>query len=182
MRKLVVPILFLRCILFSFKGFGQIKENHDPDFDKIFKAHGNNTYKLYSTRGIRPEYQSTGNVTLENLTIKLKELYPNNNVGVLIYSYQNDSLIITLLGSNGLDEYKSLKISENELTSIEYELKASFLFSNEFSVIPQKRGATPIRKKVKQSSVSIPKISKFILPFGDSLLKYRHLIIVPALN
>lgn len=163
-------VLFIICCI-SFSADSQT-------IDELIELHKNNLQELHRSRGIGWE---RGDVDQMDLINSLNEYV--SNVGLLIYSHKDDTLITTLINKhNNLLTYKQ-HISKDSI--IDMVSKANQWFSQSFSSrSPSKRGAIAITSNLDESELKIAfeMVESKLLPFKDALGAYDHLIIVPTLN
>lgn len=114
------------------------------------------------------------------------------NVGLLFYTFKNDSLKLSLISkaSNNfsfdvkinLVESK-IRISKDELAT--YINDVNYLYSSAFfNRAPKKRGTIVVGKKTKKTKLikSLKKLNNLLFPDSFQLENFNHLILLPALN
>lgn len=143
---------------------------------KLIDLHKYNLNNLRAKRSIARWV--SGDITSEDLVQTLKE-YPNQ-VGLLIYTHTENTLIINLIDKDGNILTEKINIFKEEL--IDKINKANQYFATDFlSHSPVKRG---VIRRTETNRVrlleSYEYISKNLLHFN--LDNFDHLIIVPTLN
>lgn len=167
-------------ILFCFLIYSQITI-HAQDLTAIIKNHETNLRDLYNKRGAPEEWLTTGQVDETSLINVLKQY--KQNVAILIYSYNQDTLNLSLITTKGLTKTKKHNISPLTLKQDIEDINT--LFSSQFSAsIPKLRGSKVIQnKKSKQKLTSTyKKVNQLLLPDDFGLKSYNHIILVPVLN
>jgi CHAT domain-containing protein len=148
---------------------------------EIINHHKNNLKDLYASRGAPQAWVTTGEVNEKSL-IEVLNKY-KQNVAIVIYSYTNDSLTLTLIDKKGLAKSTKTRISQASLKqSIE---DISTLFSSNYSVnIPKLRGsiANENGKNKQKLEATYLEINQLLLPDDFNLKQYNHIIFVPILN
>lgn len=169
LKSLIVP--FIICCI-SFSAYSQT-------IDELIDLHKNNLRELVNNRGLN--WQDTGDVDSWDLIDSLGEY--DDNVGLLIYSLENDTLIVTLI--NKYSELLTYKYNISKDSLVVLVSKANQWFSQSFlSRSPSKRGARTITSNQDESELknAFELVNSTLLPFKESLETYDHLIIVPTLN
>ncbi len=148
--------------------------------DELINLHYNNLEALNESRGFKADWIETGQVNQADLIKSLNNY--GKNVGLMICSHENDTLIITLINKYGNILTDKQFFSKDCL--IHQINKANKRFSSYFSRPPVKRGANPetIRHNKPEFQEAFENINNNLLPFKDSLINFDHLIIVPTLN
>ena len=150
--------------------------------DELIQSNRENLANLYSSRGAAPEWVYSGNVYEGDLQQVLNDY--EANVGLLLYTHEEDTLKIFLIDKNGRTLKNEKFIEKDKLIN---EVKsANYWFSNVSSTrAPSKRGAKALSTKKSDKAnneEAYENISKILLPFTDELERFDHLIIVPTLN
>jgi len=174
MNNKIIGLIFFSIIYF-------IDFTSCQTIEELIQSNRENLKNLYEMRGLPPEWVSTGNVTKEDL-IKTLNNY-DADVGMLIYTHQNDTLSTFLINREGKIVRNDKCIDEHTL--IDEIEKANKWFSNlSLSRAPLKRGALSFSDyNIEEYREAYNNISKILLPFDiEELRQFKHLIIVPALN
>ena len=151
------------------------------DLKKIIELHKSNMHSLSMSRAIPSHWQRTGEVSESDLLGVLQSY--KSEVGLLIYSFREDTLSTLLYDKRGKKASHNQAIPKSEL--IELISKGNRLFSNAgLSLTPMARGTTisSLGKDDPSLSESFEEANRILLPFSDSLTHLEHLIIVPVLN
>lgn len=171
-KKKLYFVLF--ALLFSFSIKAQ-------SLSEIIENHKTNLKDLYAQRGAPEDWLVTGAVNETNLKKVLNQY--QDNVAIIIYSYKDDKLTLSLIDKTGLANSKNTKITQTKLKQDIEEV--TVLFSSNFSKnVPKLRGAIPIDNKKSESKLkaTYKQINQLLLPDEFDLKRYQHIIFVPTLN
>lgn len=162
----------------------------------------NNIYKIYSDqfadllrkRGIPEEgtmkllsiFEKHNIVSDEDFATILSKLYPSDNgVGILFYFFNNDSLHRIFFEPGVIKEKRIIPISKRALFQLGYDINHVVgLYKEPISSMPMKRGVI-IEAPEKTKGIDYPSVIKsatsLLIPesFNE---KYKHLLIIPAMN
>lgn len=179
-------VIFLLTIFLTSTGYCQITEK----IQEVIDSHKANAKSLYNYRGAPQSWLTTENVNTEHL-FQVVESY-SNNVGLVIYTYQRDTLNIKLISN--LDEYFRLE-SSRSIQTVNKKIDATVLedlinavnanFSSAFlHRSPVKRGAQPVSKENDDQEFrkNLVDLNKLLLPKELGLERLDHIIFVPTLN
>lgn len=145
--------------------------------DRHLKNYDFNFKRLISSRGAEPYEEST----IENLKKNIK-LYSgrDTNMSYLFYHFDKDTLHIWCFSQFRIEAYEFIKITLNELTEMEVNLKESLRFSS-----LTQRGAKMTNKSLTLNSDGyISKTSEVLFPksVADVLINKKYLLILPSVN
>tara|TARA_R110001606_G_C15324553_1_gene644949 strand:+ start:137 stop:1468 length:1332 start_codon:yes stop_codon:yes gene_type:complete len=114
------------------------------------------------------------------------------NVGLLFYTFKNDSLKLSLISkaSNNFSFDVKINLVESKIGISKDELAnyikdVNYLYSSAFfNRSPKKRGTIVIGKKNKKTKLikSLKKLNNLLFPDSFQLENFNHLILLPALN
>ena len=169
--KFLITVILIFCI-HNIKG---------QTLDEIIDHHETNLKDLYAQRGAPEKWLTTGEVDEKRLIKVLKQY--EKNVAILIYSFNQDSLILSLITTKGLTKTKKSSCNPTELKQDIEDVNT--LFSSQFSAsIPKLRGSKVIHNKKSKHKLTttFKKINQLLLPDDFQLREYDHIIIVPILN
>ncbi len=140
--------------------------------NSLMKLHSRQSDDLYASRGITID---TSNYEEKTVTRLLEELvsYPNN-IGILIYTYNEGSFISILLKKNGSMFTKKKSISRKEF------IASVANYSTYYSSNGLNRGPTTLTTRNLEKTIN--ETEEYIFPFKEEIKDLEHLIIVPALN
>lgn len=167
----------------SFIHFSSAQETEElftDEFKNIIKKHEENIRALYNYRGAPQDWIKTGNIDSKLLQSVLNKY--TKQIGILVYTYDNDSLQLNLL-SNFYNKKHKVKIDSTVLQN--YVDDANRLFSSSFlNRAPKLRGS-----KAKDINIDSNLLKKSFIELNDILLPseldlnlFDHLIIVPTFN
>ncbi|OBX21982.1 MULTISPECIES: CHAT domain-containing protein [Bizionia] len=149
--------------------------------DDLIQYNKENLTDLYGKRGAPADWLFTGHVN-EMYLIDALNSY-EDEVGIIIYSHQNNELTISLINKKGI--LQSVKHTISKDTIIEQVNDVNQLFSSNLSSqIPSFRGSisTNLKKSTKVTEKAYRNLNTILLPNEWQLEDYDHLIIVPTLN
>ncbi len=154
--------------------------------ETLIKLHEQNTKDLYiSRRGASPrDWKRSGEVT-EDMLYGLLNSY-HSKVGLIIYTYENNTLSATLLQSFFEKSTVKTRIKKEKL--IDLIAQANALYASNFSTrvpLRKDRGLKPkktINKSEENDRAAFNQVNDILLPFKKELRNLDHLIIVPSFN
>lgn len=165
------------------KNIDGISEEYYLKLSKILTEQSSKTKILYASRGASSKY------------LRDKELYENSghfiryfasdhlNLGLLIYSYENDSLKLNLISK--AKKIPEIKIAITKSNLSNFIKDVNYLYSSSFfNRAPQKRGTITqsINKSKDKLVKSFKKLNKILFPSAFKLETFDHIIFLPALN
>lgn len=187
-KQLILLALLSPCISFS-----QVTINNN-DTGNIYRIYSKQVEALLQVRGVSPleikemtRIFNTQNIASdESFAEMLEKLYPKNKgIGILFFFFNKDSLHRVFFEPGKVIEKKIFAITKAELLQLGIDMNHVLdLYEQSDKRMPVKRGVkitnVPGTKGITYSSV-IKKATELLLP--DSFdLKYKHLLVIPALN
>jgi len=187
---------FLLSLLFTFSNLltaAQIpgSENQPGNMYRVIE---DQVSSLYRARGLSDkeidevleEYRGNKILSDEELAFLLQKLYPSNEgIGILLYFFDRDTLQRVFMVPGRVIEKKAIAIKREQLLQLSSEFNQVLsLYSKSNDRMPKKRGAI-LTNETKSSGLSyaavIKKATTLLLP-PSFTEKYRHLLVIPALN
>ena len=107
--KFLIAVILIFCI-HNIKG---------QTLDEIIDHHKTNLKDLYAQRGAPEKWLTTGEVDEKRLIKVLKQY--EKNVAILIYSFNQDSLILSLITTKGLTKTKKSKMRFKNFFAVSFE-------------------------------------------------------------
>lgn len=149
---------------------------------------------LFNARGLSDQeidvqlqaYRDQGILSDDELARLLWKLYPENaGIGVLLFYFNNDSLRRVFLKPGKVIDQSTIALKKQELLQLNTDLNQVLaLNSKSMNRLPRQRGVIVTNEKASPGLTYkglIQKLTKLLLPASfDS--RYRHLLIIPALN
>lgn len=149
--------------------------------DELIGLHKENLINLYQSRGAPADWVTTGNVTESDLVNALKEY--KNNVGLMIYTHQNDTLYIVVLNKQGQKVQRNIPYTKDNLVGdvncVNYKFSKQYLAkaTHKRMIEIMELGEDTIDPEKKYTELNLK-----LLPYREEIRKFDHLIIVPTLN
>ncbi|MTE28249.1 CHAT domain-containing protein [Winogradskyella ouciana] len=168
---------------FNLASFGQEDELLTNEIKDIIKKHEENIRALYNVRGAPQDWIETDNFD-DRLLKSVLDKYLYKNVGILVYTYYDNSLKLSLFSKGyGNVAYAESKVVIDSVTLQNHVTNTNLLFSSNFlNRAPKLRGAKA--KTVSDTNLedSFTELNKILLPPELGLGNFNHLIIVPTFN
>ncbi|WP_339881263.1 CHAT domain-containing protein [Polaribacter vadi] len=178
---MIKKISFILCVFFSIICFSQEFDSTSKIvLNQLVEEHEFFKKELVKSRGAVYNFEAD-EVFFENM------FKSNNMLGIIVYTYINDSLKLSLFFNADKEKISVLekKIKIKRLVLDDYIEDANYLFSSTFlNRAPKKRGTivTVEKTKKKQLLKTFKKLNEVLLPNDFDLERFNHLIIVPSLN
>lgn len=186
-------ILFLVTIIFALKASTQKNETTSSN-NELYKLAEDQIQQLFRARGLSDgeilpfleEYRDKNILSDNDLAALLNKIYPANyGIGVILYFFNNDTLQRVFLEPGKTIEHEWLPIKRDEILQIINNLNIALkLKERTGNRAPKKRGLILENEKTTKPVTykeAIDKASALLIPktFNE---KYKHLLIIPALN
>lgn len=179
MRQLFLLIAFF----INFLSFSQDENKKlTLEFQQIVKEHDENIKALYNYRGAPLDWIETGEVSVEFLYRNVLSMY-YKNVGILIYTYKDGKLYLSLLENGEIPKEHKVDIEAEKLQKAVDDV--NMLFSTNFlNRAPKLRGSqskiTNTSGQERENSFKL--LNSILMPTALDLERFEHLIIVPTFN
>lgn len=186
-------LLLIAASIIHFVGYSQ-KGIIKNDSNNIYKVYAEQVGSLMAVRGVPAEeitelldiFNKNNIKSDENFAQLLSKLYPSNKgIGILFYFFNNDTLHRIFFEPGVIVEKKTIAISKEQLLQTGYDINhVTGLYKEPTNSMPSKRGViieTPEKTKGADYSSIIKLATNLLIPdsFNE---KYKHLLIIPAIN
>ena len=165
------------------------------DEETIYKAYIEQVGGMLASRGMSNEeikdviaQYKTNNITSDkDLAKVLGKLYPSDkNIGIIFYFFKDDSLRISFFEPGKIIEQQKIGITEKQLLQLSNNINQSLnLYEQTANRAPSLRGVTIKKQETNNKKISFEKsvanASNILFPTTFTK-KYKHLIVIPALN
>jgi hypothetical protein len=191
MKRFLVPLLIMLTLAAPAQNDGSAAYHTRADSNYI--SYKKQLEDLYTARGMEKdeiknllsEYSRIGLVSNESFARVLAHLYgPGQGIAVLVYFFNNDTLIRILLEPGMVKNVDSFHITREQLADLNIDIVNSInVYAKSEDRSPKKRGGdvTVTGPPGYNFNDAIANASRILFPPGFSR-SYRHLMIVPALN
>ncbi|RNC86714.1 MAG: CHAT domain-containing protein [Winogradskyella sp.] len=182
MRSVIVAISIIFCCHLNV-----LAQNNDvlfntPEIDSLIKKHQKDIRALYDYRGAPQDWITTDNFD-DRLLQKVLAKYTLKNVGILVYTYYENTLKISLFSKRfGKAQYNEHEVQIDASLLQNHVNNANYLFSSNFlNRAPKLRGAEG-NSNTSDGEASYTILNEILLPNSLELSIFDHLIIVPTFN
>ena len=179
------------CLFFlSFSIYSQNKEKEVTlKINKLIEEQEEKIRALLKVRSAPQSWLKTYDTDSKKIA-KVLNNYHSKNIGILVYSFKNDSIKLSLISkplnkASQAPKFTEIKLAVNKKEISTYIDDVNYLYSSTFfNRAPKKRGTIVIdnkKQKVKLNK-SFVKLNELLFPNSFNLEKFDHLILVSTLN